>query len=102
VARLLLGSSSAGDATESKVEHASTGHVKPIRGCAVAAYPSTVYRLDASGEVYEVIVEESAAFEVDEAHVAATQPQTDRASERDTFDETAWWSRQLGRRLSAA
>jgi hypothetical protein len=70
----------------------------------VAAYPSTVYRLDASGEVYEVIVEESAAaaFEVDEAPVAATQPQTDRASERDTFDETTWWSRQLGRRLSAA
>jgi hypothetical protein len=76
----------------------------PIRGCAVAAYPSTVYRLDASGEVYEVVVEESdvAAFEVETALVPATQPQTGRASERDTFDESTWWSRQLGRRLSAA
>lgn len=70
----------------------------------MAAYPSTVYRLDASGEVYEVLVEESvaAAFEVDRAPMAAPQPQADRASERNGFDENTWWSRQLGRRLSAA
>lgn len=70
----------------------------------MAAYPPTVYRLDASGEIHEVAAEESdaAAFEIDGAPAAATQPQTDRASESDAFDGNAWWSRQLGRRPSAA
>jgi hypothetical protein len=75
----------------------------------MSAYPSTVYRfdpagelrayqleLDAAGNFHEVIVEETdEALQVDRTRVtmsAGVEP----------FDEIAWWSRQLGRPLSAA
>jgi hypothetical protein len=74
-----------------------------VRERAVAAYPSTVYRLDAAGEVHEVVVEESnvESLRLDRGPVAAMWPQVDQESVCDTFDETAWWARQLGRPLRA-
>jgi hypothetical protein len=64
----------------------------------VAAYPSTVFRLDATGEVYEVVVEETdEALPVDKTQVTMS---AGRAEE--PFDEITWWSRQLGRPLDAA
>jgi hypothetical protein len=81
----------------------SAAHVIRARERAVAAYPSTVYRLDAAGEVHEVVVEDSeiVALEADRTPVAAVWPQVEQAWESDSFDEIAWWSRQLGRPLSA-
>jgi hypothetical protein len=68
----------------------------------VAAYPATVYRLDATGEVYEVVIEE--ADEADEElrldGAPAVAMSTGRAEE--PFDVTAWWSKQLGGALSSA
>jgi hypothetical protein len=64
----------------------------------VAAQPSTVYRLDAAGEVHEVVVEErDMSFDVDQGPVAAIWPRVQQSWAKATWDEVAWWARQLGR-----
>jgi hypothetical protein len=67
----------------------------------VAAYPSTVYRLDEAGEVHEVVVEErdTMTIEVDQGPVAAMWPRVEQSWAKATWDEVAWWARQLGRPL---
>lgn len=66
----------------------------------MAAYPSTLYRLDDDGEVYEVVVEET--DESDEAPQIERAPATMSAGRpEEAFDEITWWSRQLGRVLTA-
>lgn len=59
----------------------------------MAACTSTVYRLDAAGEVYEVVVGE-ADEEVQPVGAPAVAEAADCADE--PFDATAWWSKQLG------
>jgi hypothetical protein len=68
-----------------------------VRGRAVAAHPSTLYRLDAAGEVYEMVVEQ-ADEELQLAGVPAASS-TDYAEQH--FDVTTWWSKQLGATLNA-
>jgi hypothetical protein len=65
----------------------------------VAAYRSTVYRLDATGEVYEVMVEEA-----DEELLLDWPPAVAMAAgcAEETFDGAAWWSKQLGGALERA
>jgi hypothetical protein len=65
----------------------------------VAACPPTVYRLDAAGEVYEVMLERADdELRLEEAPGAATSAECAEVH----FDVTAWWSKQLGGALSAA
>ena len=64
----------------------------------MAGYPSTVYRLDASGEIYEVVVE-GADEKLRLDGVSALAMSTGYAEER--FDVNAWWSKQLGSPLNA-
>jgi hypothetical protein len=70
-----------------------------VRERAVAAYPSTVYRLDETGEVHEVIVEEAdiVTLQYESSPVVAMWPEVEQRPQGDSFDEVAWWSRQLGK-----
>jgi hypothetical protein len=72
--------------------------VNRVRERAVAASLSTIYRLDAAGEVHEVVVEEGGEeLQLDEAPILASSPSC--AEER--FDVNVWWAKQLGAALSA-
>ncbi len=70
----------------------------------MAGYPSTVYRLDDTGEVHEVVVEDGdteETLDVDSGPVAAMWPVVEQRRRGDAWDEIAWWARQLGRRITA-
>jgi hypothetical protein len=69
----------------------------------VAGYPSTVYRLDDTGEVHEVVVEDRdiETVEVDSEPVATMWPVVEQRPRGDAWDEIAWWAMQLGRPLNA-
>lgn len=62
----------------------------------MAACTLTVYRLNAAGEVYEVVGEEGdEELEPVGARAVAMSPDSAEAS----FDVSAWWSKQLGSAL---
>jgi hypothetical protein len=63
------------------------------------AAPPTIYRLDAAGEVVEVVVEDADERPQPEGTPAVAMAAS-CADER--FDVSSWWSKQLGAELNAA